>query len=564
MAHDLHRCEETIKMQTAILVYSESARIISATILVIFCVVTYIYHSESSINRTGRNHTLAIVFSSLVACTLFIWRAPYISYPAELNPDESQTLASAKILSEDPIPWRSVDTTTSGPLNSYVYMWTYAFGDDPTYLSKRVTSVLLAIITILCLELCAFKILGHHRSFLAVLPAVLFFAFSSGIDFVHASTEYLPGCMLSIALTFIIYSLKDETNRTYNIIIGIVLGLIPFAKLQASLLALFLGLFIVILIGNRRGWRSKELVVVIIAAISPALFFTVVTMIGGSFNDMIMRSFAQALMYKGDQWELSYFQRFQRLVRCSEELMLITASTTSLFIAAILVKFKNKSLSTSTQLAIAMSWFLIGVYSVVKSGFIFPHYLTLLVAPVSILLIVILSEFDNLPSSANIGLYTILPFLLTAEQCLRPDEHKNVAAFILNKPMLQDELSQYLAKELKKGDRLGIWGWTPKYFVESNTRSATRDLASYFLLIDRPYTLKYRETYTADLIASRPKIFIDTATDLADDVSFPPQDKRRYTCYEPLANFIDKNYVKIGEFTPRGYKVPILIFKLSN
>src|SRR5215207_2009845 len=46
---------------------------------------------------------------------LLAWRWPFLLVAGEFNPDESQLIAGAITLAHDPVFWRSVDGTTSGP-----------------------------------------------------------------------------------------------------------------------------------------------------------------------------------------------------------------------------------------------------------------------------------------------------------------------------------------------------------------------------------------------------------------------------------------------------------------
>ena len=55
-------------------------------------------------------------------------------YPAELNVDESQMLSQGMKFLVDPMPWRSVDGATSGPLNSYIISLLLLVGISPGYL----------------------------------------------------------------------------------------------------------------------------------------------------------------------------------------------------------------------------------------------------------------------------------------------------------------------------------------------------------------------------------------------------------------------------------------------
>ena len=61
-----------------------------------------------------------MVFFLLVFGALLVLRLPQIKWNAEVNPDESQMLAQAMRLLSHPVPWRDMDSTTSGPLNT---MW---------------------------------------------------------------------------------------------------------------------------------------------------------------------------------------------------------------------------------------------------------------------------------------------------------------------------------------------------------------------------------------------------------------------------------------------------------
>ena len=50
------------------------------------------------------------------------WRWPFLLSATEYNPDESQIIAGVITLTKDPVFWRSVDGTSSGPLNFYALL----------------------------------------------------------------------------------------------------------------------------------------------------------------------------------------------------------------------------------------------------------------------------------------------------------------------------------------------------------------------------------------------------------------------------------------------------------
>src|SRR5580700_2272527 len=58
------------------------------------------------------------VFFVLVFAAILAWRRPQIGWAHEINVDESQMLAQGVRYLSHPVPWRDVDGTTSGPLDS--------------------------------------------------------------------------------------------------------------------------------------------------------------------------------------------------------------------------------------------------------------------------------------------------------------------------------------------------------------------------------------------------------------------------------------------------------------
>ena len=67
-------------------------------------------------------------FAGLMALAVLIFRWPVLFVPMELNPDETQMASQAMKYLLDFVPWRSVDGTTSGPLNSWLLAIPACFG----------------------------------------------------------------------------------------------------------------------------------------------------------------------------------------------------------------------------------------------------------------------------------------------------------------------------------------------------------------------------------------------------------------------------------------------------
>jgi len=89
-------------------------------------------------------HKKNVAFALLLFGVLLAWRWPFLLSATELgNPNESQLVAGAITLSYDPVFYRSVDGTTSGPLNFYALLPTHWLGIPHDYFNARFTGLLL-------------------------------------------------------------------------------------------------------------------------------------------------------------------------------------------------------------------------------------------------------------------------------------------------------------------------------------------------------------------------------------------------------------------------------------
>ena len=189
-----------------------------------------------------RSNLEGIFLAVSLAVMAFAW-LPLFAYNLPLNPDEVQMIANAQKFTTDMMTWRSVDTTTSGPLNSMVLMWPIAFGGDVSIPSARLTTVVLAAGTWL---FTYFALAGTQPAMrVGILatgwyfsPALQFF------DFTHYSSERLSMFLLSIATLVTVVVARGYRGShllTLLLVTGVLLGSVPFAKLQASPIAVVWG-----------------------------------------------------------------------------------------------------------------------------------------------------------------------------------------------------------------------------------------------------------------------------------------------------------------------------------
>ena len=196
------------------------------------------------------------IFIALLALSLFWLRYPILFYPRYLEIDEAQMLSQAITFQSHPIPWVDVDGTTSGPLNSYVLLWCVPLGLHPTYFTTRLFGLFCLAGMLGLLYLACQSVAGTRLARLCVLPTFLFFGFVTFYDWVHYTSEHLSLFLLAWVI-YLLTRLRRSSDSLYCIsLLGLLLGITPFAKLQSTLPAGFLGLLGIVLL-LKQGRRKK-------------------------------------------------------------------------------------------------------------------------------------------------------------------------------------------------------------------------------------------------------------------------------------------------------------------
>ena len=335
-----------------------------------------------------------VVFFVLVSGALLALRMPQIKWNVDLSPDESQMVAQGMRFLSHPVPWRDVDGTTCGPLNSMLLSVLMRFGAPPTWQTARLVLWASTCLTLLFLYLTLRSFGTRAEAQFGLLPTVLFYAFSSVGDFVHYSNETLSVLLLSACFYLLAREWTGERPAKVRLVwLGLVAGSIPFAKLQAAPLALF-----VVAIGlaqiavrhrkNAQPWRTcwrEPLALCLGAAAVPAVLLGVVTA-KGAFGDF-WKSYILAAAYYVKEPTGSRLHNMHTL-------LIAPTDATPYFLGTIaaLVMLLCACASTKVRLPGRLFWPLIvtladGVLTVaclVIAGKPYWHYLSLLVPPLAI------------------------------------------------------------------------------------------------------------------------------------------------------------------------------------
>ena len=229
------------------------------------------------------------LFFAFLGVSLFACRYAIVFYEKYINIDEAMLVAQAVTYESHPIPWRDVDPTTSGPLNGYAVLWGVPFGIHPGYISARMAGLFCILGMLIFLYLAGRRIAGEIAARLTVLPVYLFLCFTAFPDYIHYTSEQVSLLLIGMAVCFL-ERMQRATSTIWSIIaFGIVVGLLPFAKLQSALPGAALGLSAIwLLVMRRRGPLHLALAkcgILALAAVFPgALLLTIVACTGALYD----------------------------------------------------------------------------------------------------------------------------------------------------------------------------------------------------------------------------------------------------------------------------------------
>jgi hypothetical protein len=494
----------------------------------------------SSIFERAASAPLSFLAALLTA--ILVFRFPEIRYGGVFNSDEAQMTAQAIRFAHLATPWRDVDGTTSGPLNSLVVAAPILIGHDPTLHSSRFIGGLLYFGTLVFLYLLIRGLTGDFTARLAVLLPLTLYCGDLNADYLQYASELLPTFLLAFSCLMTIAILNDNRYLLWSICAaGVSVGALPFAKLQAAPLAALLAIYGVMAIIARApgGRRTQRLGVFLIALVSvpSALLATVAA--GGAFTDFLETyvffprayingnccHYADAAFFVADV----SFAAFWIASIC---LCAICVALTPMLAARSRVKPSVDVLAIVGSAIIMVG---AAIYAIEAPQTPFGHYTMLLIVPIVVITGTALKCVSESWSEARMPLWlsraavgcVLLISLAPAALGSLSDVTKIERIDRVHEPT--DSEVEQLRAFIRPGAVVAMWGWMPQYLVYTGALMGTRDSISQFQIDQRPFQPYYRKRYLGDVMRNRPA-FVLEAVGQAD---FAYHDRRR----QGLANF---------------------------
>ena len=431
-------------------------------------------------------------FLIFTALFIVLLRWPMLSL-VDSNPDESTAISGAMTLVSDPVFWRSVDGGSQGPIVHYLLLLPKLFLMRIDFGAAKLVGLGLNIFTTLFFFSFFKNILGQKLARISVLPLAVSIGLLTQADFIAYNSEHAVLLFISLSLYLMTKLLHADERRSLRIAatLGVVLGCIPFVKLQGVPMALVVALSAYgVLFFRSKGHAAEH----------PFLPYVLLTL-GGFIPLMIEISLLSVTGTFGYFWDnyilgnLSYSSRndngmmltkFIRFARFSifpedyirpvkpgfyqiSDFFQVVGTLSGVALIFQLLRWRYLKLRHLSLLVLSIAIGAAGFYAVAQPGNLFPHYLLLLLVPFTLACGVIfwttseLIKEQKLRSALQIILCIILVIHPFQNQLLNGSSL--FSYFKSGKVVEENRLVKKILTYASPGEKMIIWGWASRYYV---------------------------------------------------------------------------------------------------
>ena len=505
---------------------------------------------------SNRKNLFDVAFLIFASSIVLFGRWTSIKYPIPLNADEVQAAANTLRIAANGLNWNSLDGTTVGPLNSLILMWPKILGLDVTIASVRLTSALILICICLIIYWIGRIFVGRWWGALCVFPLILFYAFAENPDFLHYSSELLPLLLLILATYFVslISTHQGRSSIWFFMLIGLCVGAVPFAKLQATPIAFVIALYAVVLSFLEDGTTSfKKTLSLVAGGLLTALVFFIPLIASGDFSHF----WNSYISWSGEYIKepLSVLDLHKMIVL---DPTLKYATYFLIIIICVLLGFQCcwipcKDDYREWYLKIYFTFLLIVSFWVIsKPGNAFLHYLMFyppflvlcLVMSVASVRRTVLARYYFVPAYVvlAVSILSLHPFW----ERLKALDFSQVDKSIRLSHRLEfhnPDLFSWLPFDNRY---VAIWGWMPQWYLLAHAAPATRESHTYAQIVDSRLKTYFRQRFLVDFKESNP----DYVFDAVNGDSFGFNDPKNFSpsIFPEFSELLSANFSKISSF----------------
>lgn len=525
----------------------------------------------------GGAYSLLIVAVVVFTC-LFLFRLPTIMWPRELNVDEGQMLSQGMKFLIDPIPWRAVDGTSGGPLNSYLISIFLLLGFKPGYALAHVLATALVSLQVVTAHQTILHVVSRRAALWGVLPMMICFSFSSNSNYLHYSSELLPALLLALGFHSFVVWMDDipERRQATRILLlflsGLAIGAAPWCKLQALPIAVAVGG--VSLLGTiyRRtqdtARRSLDSAALCAGILLPAFLILSVVAHAGVIKDFWCSYLLGNISYAGEENWRTILVNFSIAHLLPEIMPLFAGCLIALILFLRQSRKKPDLVMTSRDVWVFGSlllWLGVAFFAVCRPPTFFAHYTVFLIYPMSCFsagllakeVPLLMGKFTGfLDRASKFGIVIIVAILsfstvfqAVEARALPPEDNPNEKIAGVIKEMNGAHAIRSLA----------IWGWTPEVYVLTGIPPATRDSIGHFVITPGPMQPYFQHRFACDLRSAMPDLFVDTVAPGVFTWSWNTR-LDGYESNRETRDFIDRRYYLVRKLVLIPGQKPVRFF----
>ena len=561
----------------------------------------------------------AVTVGLLITC-VFLLRLPSALVPRELNVDESHLLSQAMKFVNDPRPWIAADTTSSGPLNSYLIAVCLWMGFKAGFVLVHILANILVSLQVAIAYFTLRRLAPQKAALLGTLLIVIFYGVAVDTDYLQYASELLPSLLLMLGFYFLVIWLDDPGERREGVQLallfscGLTLGAAPWCKLQAAPISGALCLTAVAAVLSSRGpilsfsARAKALVALCVGAALTSCIMVLVLLDTHAVGEF-WRSYIQGNLAQAGSFSLLAIIVHVYLV------VLITPIHQFVLVGSLGVLLHefdtiNTPLHFNQRTWIAISLWAYagaGLLAVCRAKYFFPHYAILLIAPTAYAATVfacggitkgrVSMRWPHRPESwlavaiVFAALCTYMAYVVRYARMIKVFHQlsqsqlegqpgslqtkwplagrgpgiERFLSLCIGPPLVISNSNDRIAGAITEIEKthpvrsLAIWGWAPGVYVLTGIPPATRDSVGHFVISPGPMQKYFRARFLGDLRKKPPDLFIDTvATDAFKWPDWTAADG--YDSDPALRSFINDNYVLVYELKSKNGAKPVRLF----
>jgi hypothetical protein len=499
-------------------------------------------------------------------------KLPGILCPIELGIDESQLLVQAMRYQQDLMPWRSVDGTTSGPLNSWLPLAASYVGLPLNYHGAHLLGALLSA-AIVAFSYRALRIVtDFHVAALATGVGVVAIAGAAAWDFQQLTTEQFPAALLALAAWLWLREVQREQPRLpWLMFAAAIVGLVPWAKLQGLPIGAAFGTVMIgqLWFGDAGESLARRVrpALLVVAALAPSVLILGPVVIAGAGTDFWQSYIVGALGYAGD---VPFAIQLGRAWALASVSTLRILAAVIVFAAVLLIGRRlGRPLRREER-----GLFLFGgvgsaaaLFACLRPVTHFAHYQFWLIGPLLLLagaLLHLASGATNQPVSrrplilGGVGALVAVHLALAGPGWLA--SRRDLADFANDAASSPQRLfAGSIQDRAPRARTMMVWGWMPSLYLESGLSCATRHAIGHFLIDPVPSREHLRQTYLADLKRNQPDVFVD-AIATGCFVWYWDVKTSGMESFPELAAYVNEHYRLAGKPTMDPAGTPLRIF----